>query len=81
MKNHTTWTVWIIVVLLIIVCVLVHISKGQEEAQMEKLSRLHAAELSTCWSAVEETGGTCRIEYLRDRTGTIYSAKVVRETE
>lgn len=60
---------------------LLGIAFNQENDQMEKLARLHAAELSTCWSEVEESGGTCRIEYLRDRTNTIYGAKVIREVK
>ena len=54
---------------------------SQEQAQMDRLAQLHAAELSTCWSQVEETGGTCRIEYLKDRNDTIYGAKVIREVK
>jgi len=79
--KRANWAIWLIVGSIIIVIGLLHVVGAQEQAHMEKLARLHAAELSTCWSAVEETGGTCRIEYLRDRTGTIYSAKVVREVK
>ena len=50
-----------------------------EQANKDKLAELHKAELVACQAEVAERGGTCRIEYLKDRTDTIYAAKVVRE--
>jgi hypothetical protein len=60
---------------------LLGIAGSQEQAQKDKLAELHSAELSACWSEVNQHGGTCRIEYLKDRTDTIYGAKVIREAE
>lgn len=57
------------------------IAHNQDQANKDKLAELHASELSACWNEVKENGGTCRIEYLKDRTDTIYGAKVVREAE
>ena len=54
--------------------------KGDQK-QQDKLAQLHAGELSACWKEVEEKGGICRIEYIKDRTDTIIGAKVVREEE
>ena len=50
-----------------------------ENQQKDQLANLHAKELSVCWEKAVENGGTCRIEYLRDRTNTIYGAEVIME--
>lgn len=60
---------------------LLGIVNSEEQAHKDKLAELHSAELSACWAEVHEHGGTCKIEYLKDRTDTIYAAKVVREAE
>lgn len=46
---------------------------------MKKLAKLHEAELTACLESTKGTDTTCRIEYLRDRTDTIYAAKVIKE--
>ena len=46
---------------------------------MKKLAKLHEAELTACVEATKGTDKTCRIEYLKDRTDTIYAAKVIKE--
>lgn len=51
----------------------------QDEQNKTALAELHSAELSTCWAKANEYGGSCRIEYLKDRTDTIYGAKVIYE--
>ena len=56
---------------------LLGIANNNEQANKDKLAELHSAELASCWNEVHENGGTCRIEYLKDRTDTIYGAKVV----
>lgn len=58
---------------------LLGIINANDQANKDKLAELHAGELSACWAEVKESGGTCKIEYLKDRTDTIYGAKVVRE--
>ena len=60
---------------------LLGIANTNDQCNKDKLAELHAGELSACWAEVEANGGTCRIEYLKDRTDTIYAAKVVREAE
>lgn len=57
------------------------IAGKQDQANKDKLMELHSAELSACWNEVQEHGGTCRIEYIKDRTNTIIGAKVIREGE
>lgn len=52
-----------------------------EQANMKKLAETHQAELIACLTVAKDTGETCRIEYLKDRTDTIYGAKVVREAK
>lgn len=49
----------------------------EEKAQKDRLAELHEAELKACMAEY----GNCRIEYLKDRTDTIYAAKVVRGEE
>ncbi len=44
-------------------------------AQKDRLRKMHEAELSAC---IKEHG-KCHIEYLKDRTDTIYAAKVVAD--
>lgn len=58
---------------------LLGIANGQEQANKDRLAELHSAELSACWAEVNEKGGTCKIEYLKDRTDTIYGAEVIWE--
>ena len=60
---------------------LLGIVSSQENCQKQALAEYHAAELTSCLKATEGTDQTCRIEYLRDRTNTIYSAKVVKEAK
>ena len=48
---------------------------------MDKLTALHAGELKACIEETKDQGISCRIEYLKDRTDTIYAARVVKETE
>lgn len=50
-----------------------------EQANKDKLAELHAGELKACWEQVEQTGGVCRIEYIKDRTDTIIGAKIIKE--
>lgn len=56
---------------------LLGIANSNDQANKDKLAELHSAELSACWERVSEEGGTCRIEYLKDRTDTVYGARVV----
>lgn len=58
---------------------LLGIAGRQEEHSKATQAELHSAELATCWDKANTEGGVCRIEYLRDRTDTIYAAKVVYE--
>lgn len=60
---------------------LLGIANNNDQANKDKLAELHSAELSACWNEVHEHGGTCRIEYIKDRTDTIIGAKVLREAE
>ena len=58
---------------------LLGIANKQDQENKDALAQLHAGELSACWAEVKETGGTCRIEYIKDRTDTVIGAKVIRE--
>lgn len=58
---------------------LLFIAHKQDQQNKDTLASLHAGELSACWDEVKEQGGTCRIEYIKDRTDTIIGAKVIRE--
>lgn len=80
MKDHSKWAFWIMTLLIDILIVLICIAKEQDRANIQKLDETHAAELEACRKTALK-GETCRIEYLSDRTGTIYGARVVRETE
>ena len=60
---------------------LLGIANSQEDCQKQSLAEYHAVELKSCLEATEGTDQTCRIEYLKDRTDTIYGAKVVREAK
>ena len=80
-NNEISWGLIIAIVVGMILAVLIVIACKQDEANKAKLSQLHAGELAACWQEVQSSGGTCRIEYLKDRTDTVYAAKVVREVE
>ena len=80
-NNEISWGLIIAVIAGIILALLIVVACRQEDANKRKLSELHAGELAACWNEVQEKGGSCRIEYLKDRTDTIYAAKVVREVE
>lgn len=56
---------------------LLGIANDGDQANKDKLAEMHQAELTACI----ESGSKCRIEYLKDRTGTIYAARVVKEDE
>lgn len=58
---------------------LLGIANKQDQSNKDALAELHASELSACWDEVRENGGTCKIEYIKDRTDTIIGAKVIRE--
>ncbi len=58
---------------------LLGIANNGEQANMKKLAKLHEAELTACLESTKGTDKTCRIEYLKDRTDTIYAAKVIKE--
>lgn len=57
---------------------LLGIVSKQEQAQIDALAELHSKELTAC---LEQAGAgtTCKIEYLRDKTDTVYGARVVKE--
>lgn len=57
------------------------IARNQDKANLDSLASLHEAELTACIKETENTGETCRIEYLKDRTDTVYAAKVVKEKQ
>lgn len=80
-KSEVSWGLVIAIIAGIILALLIVVACRQEDANKRKLSELHAGELAACWNEVQEKGGSCRIEYLKDRTDTIYAAKVVREVE
>lgn len=80
-NNEVSWGLIIAVIAGMILALLIVIACKQEEANKDKLSQLHAGELAACWQEVQDKGGNCRIEYLKDRTDTIYAAKVVREVK
>ena len=56
---------------------LLGIANNQELEQKASLEEMHKAEIEACIAE----NGECRIEYLRDRTNTIYAAKVVKVEE
>lgn len=58
---------------------LIGIANNGEQANKEKLAEMHKAELTACMEATKGTNQTCRIEYLKDRTDTIYAARVIKE--
>lgn len=80
-KSELAWGIIIAIIVGIILAMLIVIACKQEQANKSKLTELHAGELAACWQEVQEKGGTCKIEYLKDRTDTIYGAKVIREVE
>lgn len=69
----------LIILGLIVLGMIIKSSLAMESQQKDQLANLHAKELSVCWEKAVENGGTCRIEYLRDRTNTIYGAEVIME--
>lgn len=74
-KHHEVAIAFIAVALFAGLLVIAH---NNDKANEDKLAELHAAELSACWNEVKEQGGSCRIEYIKDRTDTVIGAKVVR---
>lgn len=74
MRRGFRWGVGAAVVGLAIAWLL-GIAKCQEEVNKASLKEMHEAELNACIAQF----GKCRIEYLKDRTDTVYSAKVVRD--
>lgn len=77
-KHHETAIAFIATAIFALLLIIAH---NQEKANQEKLAQLHAGELSACWQEVKEHGGSCRIEYIKDRTDTIIGAKVIMEAE
>lgn len=69
----------LIILGLIVLGMIIKSSLVMEKQQKDQIASLHAQELSICWEKAIENGGTCRIEYLRDRTNTIYGAEVILE--
>lgn len=80
-RNETIWGGIIAALVTTILAILIFIACKQDQANKDRLNELHAGELSACWQEVQEKGGICRIEYLKDRTDTVYGARVIREAE
>ena len=77
-KNHEIAIAFIATAIFAGLLIIAH---GQDQANLDKLASLHEAELTACMKETAGTGETCRIEYLKDRTDTVYAAKVVREAK
>lgn len=79
-RNGFKWGIGVAIVGVAIAWLL-GLANANDQQNKDKLAELHAGELSACWAEVEAKGGTCKIEYLKDRTDTIYGAKVIRGEE
>lgn len=67
-----------IVMMAIALGLLFNIAKQNDQRQLDALANLHAQELAHCWNEIED-GQICKIEYIKDRTNTVVSAKVIKE--